>query len=131
MSFGDDLRLFASKVEARSRNVFVGSVVELHGSVTVGSAITGAPGQPVDTGNLLASWQQTFPEDWVGQTATNAEYAVSIEEGQQAPYTTAAGTDVVPRPIVFKSAVGGAHSVKLSRAGWQPLVNAVVAEVVR
>lgn len=131
MSFADDLRAFRSKVHQRERDIFVGSVGAVHGSVTTGSAVTSAPGQPVDTSNLLNSWQETYPEQWVGQTATNVEYAVSIEEGQQAPYTTAAGTSVTPKPIVFKSAVGGAHSVKMTRAGWNPLVRSVVREVVR
>ena len=131
MSFADDLAKFTLKVEARSQAVFLGCVGAVHGSVVEGSAVTGAPGQPVDTGNLIGSWQETYPEELVGQTATDVEYAPSIEEGQQAPYPHhISGKTVTPRPIQFKSAVGGAHSVKLTRAGWKPIVASVLREVV-
>lgn len=130
MSFGDDLRLFGEKVEKRLNAVFVGSVDAVHGSVVEGSSVTGAPGQPVDTEYLKGSWQETFPEPLVGQTATNAEYAESIEHGQQAPYTTAAGTQVTPGPMTLRSSVGGFHSVKLTRAGWQDIVRDVARQVV-
>lgn len=130
MSFGDDLRLFRDKVHQRSRDVFVGSVNAVHGSVVDGSPVTAAPGQPVDTGNLKASWIESFPGEWVGETATNVVYAPAIEEGQQPPYTNRFGTVVTPGPMTLRSKVGGFHSVKLTRAGWTPLVESVVKEVV-
>lgn len=121
--FGESLRLFADKVERRSRQVFVGSVAAVHESITTGSALTAAPGQPVDTGNLLDSWQPTFPQDWIGEVATNVVYAPAVEEGQQPPYTAPSGKRVVPRPMQFRSAVGGPHSVKLTRANWDRIVD--------
>lgn len=146
MSLGDDLRLFRDKVHRRSRDVFVGSVNAVHGSVVDGSTVTAAPGQPVDTGNLKASWIESFPGEWVGETATNVVYAPAIEEGQQAPYTTspservieetgqiisvAGGAQVTPGPMTLQSKVGGFHSVKLTRAGWNKLMESVVKEVV-
>lgn len=112
MSFGDDLRLFAAKVEQRQRDVFQSTVLEVKRSVQEGSELTGAPGQPVDTGNLRASWQATFPEQWVGEVSTAVEYAEPIEEG------------VGPHgPMTLRSAVGGFHSVKLTRAGWDRIVD--------
>lgn len=118
MTFGDDLRFFAEKTHRRGREVFVGCVDAVHQSVTDGSAITGAPGQPVDTGDLLASWQETFPEEWVGQTATNVEYAEPIEEG------------IGPHgPLTLRSEVGGFHSVKLTRAAWDLIAAEVTREV--
>ncbi len=149
MSFGDDLRLFGEKAERNIHAVFLGSVDAVHGSVVEGSAVTGAPGQPVDTGNLKGSWQETFPEPMVGQVATNVVYAEAVEHGQQEPYTTSAhgtsrtledgtvvsytvlgGTQVTPGPMTFRSGVGGAHSVKLTRAGWQDIVRDVARQVV-
>lgn len=130
MSLSEDLRLFRDKVAKRSQAVFLGSVDAVHGSVVEGSEISGAPGQPVDTGNLVNSWQQTFPEELVGQTATGVEYAPAVEAGQQAPYTTPSGAEVTPRPMQFRSSVGGAHSVKLTRAAWARIVEAVVRKVV-
>ena len=121
-AFGESLRLFADKVDSRARAVFVGCVSAVHESITDGSPLTGAPGQPVDTGNLRASWIPSFPAEWVGEVATNAVYAPSIEDGQQPPYTTASGKLVTPRPIQFRSKVGGAHSVKLTRNNWDRIV---------
>lgn len=112
MSFGDDLRLFAEKVDGRHRLVFVGSVVHVHTSVVDGSPVTAAPGQPVDTGNLRASWQQTYPSELVAEVFTNVDYALPIEEG------------VGPHgPMTLRSHVGGFHSVALTRAAWQQVVD--------
>lgn len=118
MTFGEDLRLFAEKVATRQRDVFVGATTHVHRSVTDGSPTTAAPGQPVDTGNLLSSWQLIFPEIWVGEVSTNVEYAVPIEEG------------VGPHgPLTLRSAVGGFHSVKLTRANWDRIVDEEVTNV--
>ncbi|MGB0878683.1 MAG: hypothetical protein ACPGVY_11365 [Mycobacterium sp.] len=130
MSFGDDLALFKTTVVGRSQAVFLGSVNRLHGSIVDGSEVSGAPGQPRDTGFLAGSWQETYPEEWVGQTATGAEYALPIEHGQQAPYQHhSSGKTVTPRPIQYRSG-GGSDSVKLTRAAWPRIVESVVSEVV-
>lgn len=118
MAFGDDLLKFAEKVERRGKAVFAGSVVAVHDSVTEGSEITGAPGQPVDTGALLASWQITFPEEWVGQTTTAQVYAPGIEDGI-GPYGA----------ITLRSDVGGFHSVKLTRSSWDRIVESEARKV--
>jgi hypothetical protein len=121
MTFSGDLRAFAAKVEARQKDVFVGCVNTVRNSVVDGSAITGAPGQPVDTGYLKGSWRQEYPEQWVGSVLSyDAAYAEAIEEGQ-GKYG----------PMTLRSEVGGFHSVKQTRAGWQNIVDSVVQEVVR
>lgn len=107
MSFTDDLQAFRLKMEQRAKDTLAEAVTLVHESITVGSPITGAPGQPVDTGNLLASWQATFPDDVTGRVATNVVYAPGIEDG------------VGPHgPITQRSRVGGFHSVKLTVASW-------------
>ena len=119
MSFASDLQRFRLKVETRQRGVFLGCVAAVDESITDGSVVTGAPGQPVDTGFLRASWQQTFPDEWVGDITTNAVYAPGIEDG------------VGPHgPITLRSEVGGFHSVKLTRANWDLVVRDTVREVV-
>ena len=45
--FADLLREFAAKVERRTQTVFLNTVSAAHESITIGSAVTGSPGQPV------------------------------------------------------------------------------------
>lgn len=120
MTFSGDLQAFAKKVEQRTKDVFVGSVNGVRTSITEGSVITDAPGQPVDTGNLRGSWITEFPQQWVGEVSTNVRYAEAIEEGM-GPHG----------PMTLRSGVGGFGSVKKTRANFQALVDSVVAEVCR
>ena len=114
MSFERDLESFTSKVERLTKDAFVDATVEVRRSIVEGSTLTGAPGQPVDTGALKASFVDNFtgPTSW--QITTNMEYAPPIEDG-------------VGRfgPITLRSSVGGFHSVALTVAGWQRIVDHV------
>lgn len=118
MGFADDLNDFTRKVERRRKDIFVGFAVAVRDSVVEGSPVTGAPGQPVDIGNLKASWQLTFPSATLARVTTNVPYAPPIEDGV-GPYG----------PMTLRSEVGGWHSVKLTRAGRQALLDQVVREV--
>jgi hypothetical protein len=110
MGFSDDVKRWTQKAEAQQRQVFVGTVLAVHESIVQGSPITGAPGQPVDTGALKSSWQADVQGD-VGVVATNVVYAPVIEDG------------VGPHgPLTLRSEVGGFHSVALTRAGFERLV---------
>jgi hypothetical protein len=80
MSFADDVRRFAAKVEAKQREVFVNVASHAHESIVNGSPVTGAPGQPVDTGNLRNSWQLTFPDANTAEITTNVDYAQPVED---------------------------------------------------
>ena len=96
-------------IKAASQEVLVAVVQKAHESITEGSPITGAPGQP--------SWIAAFPEAMVGEITTNIVYAPPIEEG-------------VGRygPLTLRSQVGGFHSVQMTVAGIQQLVDAAVEE---
>ena len=111
MSFAGDLDKFSAKLEKRGRAIFLGSSTEVKRSITDGSAVTGAPGQPVQIGHLKRSWQLTFPAAWRSRIATKVAYAPPIElgVGQFGPLT-------------LRSSVGGFHSVALTRAGWGRIV---------
>ena len=121
---------FQAKLDRRVNDVFLNTAEKIRDSAVFGSDITGAPGQPVDTGNLKNSWQLTHPEKLLARITTNVEYAEAVEEGIQAPYTTKGGTTVTPHAMVFKSAKGGPHSVRLTRSGFDRIVNAAVKEEV-
>ena len=114
MSFESDLAKFGDKLERRAKRVFIDAATEVHRSVQTGSVITGAPGQPVQTGALRASWQLTFPAPNEAHVVTAMVYAPVIE-------------DAIGRfgALVLRSSVGGFHSVKITRAGWHRIVDAV------
>jgi hypothetical protein len=119
MSNWTGLKEFAEKVQRRQRDIFVKCAQEVQRSVQEGSEITSAPGQPVQFGNLKGSWIPEFTGRWTWQTMTNAEYARGIEDGM--------GPN---GPLTLRSPVGGFHSVKLTRNGWEKIVKKVNKEVV-
>ena len=108
MSFSSDIKRFVAKLESREAALFANTVSAVRESITVGSAVTGAPGQPVDTSNLLNSWHIQFEGVRRAAIITNVNYARDIEDRT--------------RRQRLKSAVGGFHSVKLTRTGFKRLV---------
>ena len=128
MSFESELRAFVTKTERISKDIFVATTVEVRRSIVEGSELTSAPGQPVDTGSLRASWTDDFTSSTTWQIGTRQSYAKLIEENGDADADVGDSSgDVklgVGRPSI-KSTVGGHHSVKLTRAGWQRIVSHV------
>ena len=117
-NFAATVRQWTLEVRDKDRAVFVGVAGALKESVVEGSPITGAPGQPVDTGFLKSSWILAI-ESARALLTTKTVYAPQIEDG------TREG-----RALTLRSQVGGFHSVKLTIAGFVKLVNAVRREVV-
>lgn len=119
MSFASDLAAFSGKLQKRANDVFVGTAIAVKDSVVNGSPITGAPGQPVDTGALKNSWQLTFESPTSALVASGGDgvesYNRVIEDNL--------------RGAKLRSAVGGFHSVALTVAGFDKLVAAEVAKV--
>lgn len=110
MSFAADLARFNARLHARERALFTNVVSAVEDSIKRGSPVTGAPGQPVDTGNLLGSWTTQFEGPRRALISTNTSYAPSIEDNE--------------RGATLRSEVGGFHSVALTRAGFEALVEA-------
>jgi len=119
MSFSDQIRVFAVKADTTSKVVFPNSVSAAHSSITVGSGVTGSPGQPVDTGELRTSWQIEFESPTSATISTGVPWARQNEDG-----VTEDG-----RPYMQRSPVGGRHSVALTIVGMQRLVDAEAAKV--
>lgn len=113
MSFRDGVAGFSAKVETKSKRVFAGVCAEVQRSVVNGSEITGAPGQPVASGRLKASWIGEFVDEHRFELTTDVPYAEIIE-------TNARGAEL-------RSSVGGFHSLSLTQAGF----GAIVAHVVQ
>ena len=98
-------------------DVFTQVAQEAQRSIVEGSEITGAPGQPVDTGHLKGSWQLVFDSPNTAIIGTNVVYAESIEDGLSSAH---GGT-----PMTLRSTTGGFHSVALTVAGFNRIVDVV------
>jgi hypothetical protein len=113
VSFSRDLNRFATKAERRLMDTFRFTVELSYESIVNGSTITGAPGQPVDTGALRASWQQIFDTRTRARIITKQAYAVPMEEG------------IGPHGMIsLRSKVGGFHSVKMTVLNFDRVVAA-------
>ncbi len=109
--FGSQVRAFGLKVEGQTKNVFVQTAVATKASIVEGSSVTGAPGQPVDTGALRASWQLEFTTPTSATIATNLEYAPIIEDGVRDG-----------KALTLRSQVGGWGSVRATVLNFDRLV---------
>lgn len=118
MAFKDDIAAFGKSLEVKGQKLLVGTAELIHTSIKDGHPLTGAPGQPVDTGTLLNSWVLGFPATNLAEITTNLVYAPPIEDGV-GPFG----------PLTLRSPVGGFHSVKLTRAAWPRIVEHVAREV--
>lgn len=122
--FGDDLQKFTAKVEGLTAAAASRAADLVFESVVLGSPLTGAPGQPVDTGNLRASWQQRSAGPMAYEIITATPYAPNVEDGVGSK----------GQPVVYgaggngRSVVGGSHSVKLTVAGWSRILEHVAAQ---
>ena len=133
MSFASDIKRFVRKVEQRNRAVYVGVATAVHGSVVRGSYVTGALGQPVDTGFLQGSWKLNIGKE-EATIATNVAYARVIEDNNRAAYDARGVLPEkkdggAPSRKSIKSTVGGHHSVKTTIAGATLLQDAVLRDL--
>ena len=111
-AFAADITRFQRLAEQRERDTFVNLVSLSAESLIEGSPLTGAPGQPVDTGNLKGSFQTIFDSEREASIVSNCAYAPHIEDDvQHANY-----------------AVGGPHSLKLTVASAQRLAERAAAD---
>lgn len=81
-------------------------------SVVEGSPITGAPGQPVDDGDLKESWTNTRTGPATAEIASDSPYAEAVEENWSG--------------VAFKN--HGPHSKALTEVGFPDLVADVVRQ---
>lgn len=109
MSFSSDIKRFETKTVTTSKAVFLNVASHLYESWVNGSAVTGAPQLPVDSGALRAGVHLTFPQPNEALIATNVEYAPYVEQG-----INGSG------PVSYR--VGGPHGLALSLAGFPRIV---------
>jgi len=122
------INAWTTATERRVLDAFVFCTEEVRRSVVEGSALTGAPGQPVDTGALRSSWIGEFQGALVYELTTKSQYAPYIEDGGNARGRfRPPGTGIRLRNgRNVKSTVGGFHSVKLTTTSWPVIVRHAV-----
>lgn len=113
MSFADDITRFNRKVEGLVDEVFVNSANAAHASIKYGSPVTGAPGQPVASGETRDSWGEgpEFPSRDVAVIATADPNARRVEDGLEH----------------YRN--HGPHSLALTIVGFPQLVSAEVRKL--
>jgi hypothetical protein len=131
--FGKRVRDWTEQIERGLNDLHVNASEKVRDSVVIGSALTGAPGQPVDTGTLKNDWLAgfRFVAPLHAKLSTNMAYAPAIEDDNPSAYDSR-GRDrdkETTRPEGGRSEVGGPHSVKLTVAGWKNIIRAAKQEV--
>jgi hypothetical protein len=144
MTYAEDIRRWVVSAQGRTRDVVTASALKVHESVVAGSALTGAPGQPVDTGYLRSSFvlafdtDPTYPPTPERTTSNRTDAAPPPPAPPQGAVGKALSasitTNVEYAPHIeegvraTRSAVGGPGSVKLTRAAWGRIVDAAAKE---
>lgn len=119
--FRETTNRIAAKIKARSQAVFANTASRALAGIQFGDPLTGSPGQPVRDSILLNSWQLQFESPTAALISTNVQWARQNEDGIARP---GGG------PYIQRSAVGGRHSVKLTIAGLDKIVEAETLKAV-
>lgn len=125
MSWESEIEKFVIHAERMEQAHYANCLSAVHDSIQNGSPVTGSPGQPVGQygpgyhegevgGTLKASWQIIPTAERVASVVTNEVYAPDNEYGIR---------QKDGKPYTQRSSVGGRHSVALTIAGWQNIVN--------
>lgn len=116
--FGKDIDRFNKKLAKKPVEFIDRATDEVFNSIVNGSALTGAPGQPVLSGALKRSWVKRRTSAGTSEVVTDSPYARTIE-------------DLFGRfgKIQIRSAVGGGHSVKMTQAAWDQIIFKVLQDI--
>lgn len=106
--FSKQLDRQVQEVKRRERLLYKAVTNHAFRSIRFGSDVTGAPGQPVDTGALLRSWKLRRGAGRKAIMESDIYHAPIIEDNR--------------RGARLRSKVGGFHSVRLTRMGWNRIV---------
>lgn len=107
--FAKQLRRASLVIEQRYKTLFNRVTRHVERSILDGSPVTGAPGQPYQSGNLYRSWKRAGSFEGLSIVFySDASYARIIEDNF--------------RGATLRSSRGGFHSVKLTRAAFNAIV---------
>lgn len=116
--FAKALDKIAALTTQREALLYSRVVAHVELSATLGSAITGAPGVPVRSGDLLRSYRRVGTEaERNVAIVSNSPYAHVIEHNR--------------RGAVLRSRVGGFHSLKITRLNFRLIVQYELPMVIK
>jgi len=107
VSFANDMERALASIRRRFNALDEAVTDHVFRSITVGSPVTGAPGQPVDKGELLRSWKKVPDGANGSRIISTADHARAAEDGGGRRK---------------RSKTGGSHSVRMTRLGWHRIV---------
>lgn len=117
--FALDMAAMGASLRADVDKMFDDSVNLAAESIVNGSAITGAPGQPVEEDVLRKSWVTDKLSPTHATVTTDNPYAESNEDGIARPGMG---------PYRLLSPTGGRWSISKTVAGWGRIVDAAIAK---
>lgn len=123
MSAASDINRFKVLARTRTQIVFKGAARASLAGIKFGSAITGAPGQPVESQALRDSWTET-------ELSPDAILIAPHGEPVKWAYQNETGI-ALPGGGLYKqrSAKGGRWSVAKTITGWPAQVHAIVQKL--
>lgn len=107
-SFSKQIEEFVGVVKSREALLYDRITRHVYDSIVYGSKTTGAPGQPVKTGDLLRSWNVVRRGIRAFEVSSSLHYAHIIEDNR--------------RKATLRSRVGGFHSVKITYLNYRYIV---------
>jgi hypothetical protein len=113
VSFSEEMVALAEQIDRENNSLLDRVADTMLESIVNGSELTGAPGQPIaegdvpNAGKLWSSWRKSAPTNESRELSTDVEYAIDVEDN--------------PRNLQF--ARGGAHSVRLTLAAFDTIVD--------
>jgi hypothetical protein len=139
-TYAQEISRWVGKVQATTQSVVTDAALTVHESIVAGAALTGAPGQPVDTGYLRSSWIVAFdtaPSYPAPPAAVTTSGRTDATPPPPAPpqgsvgktYSATVTTNVEYAPYIeeglraTRSSVGGPGSVKLTIGAWSRIVD--------
>lgn len=123
MSWSSPPTAFVDEALERLKRVHNAAFLEVKTSLTIGSDITGAKGQPVDEFNLRESFIEERPSDYVSEVSTNAAYAQSIEDGINYGNLEQGYLPTKPMQLRYlRGPIGQFHNREATIQGWGAIV---------
>lgn len=117
----NDFRNGGVRALTKAQLIYEGSVARALRGIKFGDSLTGAPGQPVESGELRNAWEAVVvsPTETVIRVNPESEALAWAQQNEDGIARPGGG------PYVQRSEKGGRRSVALTAAGFPDIVRAI------